>query len=212
MGVSVPSMSDHTLPAADPELITATAAQIQAALVPLANADWTTPARDLDWTCRETAVHIGDSFFAQAAQLVAVPQDDWVPAGVGTDPSAAPDQVLRMVDACARLLRAAAATADPDLRAWHPLGTADRSGWIAMGVTDGLVHTWDIAAALGSDWRPPADLAARAVARLFPSAPPGESADILLWCTGRIALPDRPRQGAGWKWYPSVPGEATATG
>jgi hypothetical protein len=204
----VRGMSDHTLPAADPELVTATAAQIKVALTPLANADWTTRARDLEWTCRETAVHLGDSLFAQAAQLVAGPLHDWVPAEVRIDPAAAPDQVLRMVDACAGLLRAAAATADAGLRAWHPAGVADPSGWIAMGITEGLVHAWDITAALGSDWRPPADLAAQAVARLFPDAPAGEPADVLLWCAGRIALPDRARQGPRWRWHSSLPGEA----
>jgi hypothetical protein len=34
-------------------------------------------------------------------------------------------------------------------------------------------------------------------ARLFPDAPDGDPAAALLWCTGRIALPDRPRR-TGW--------------
>lgn len=204
-----------TLPAANPELITAVAAEIQAALAPLTGADWSTPARDLEWSCQKTAIHLGDSLFAQAAQLVAGPLHDWVPAEARIDPEAAPDQVLRMVDACARLLRAAAATATPGIRAWHPAGVADLSGWIAMGITEGLVHTWDITAALGSDWKLPPGLAGQAVARLFPDAPDGDPADVLLWCAGRIALADRPRQAAGWRWHSSVPGEAeeaTATG
>jgi uncharacterized protein (TIGR03083 family) len=208
MAVSVRGMSIPTsLPASDPELIAVMAAQIQAALAPLTGADWSTPARDLEWTCRESAVHLGDSLFAQAAQLVAGPLHDWVPAEVRTE-AVEPAQLLRVIDACAGLLRVAAAAARPELRAWHPCGIADPSGWIAMGLAEGLVHTWDITATLGSDWSPPRDLAAQAIARLFPNAPAGDPSDVLLWCSGRIALPDRPRQGADWRWHTSVPGEA----
>ncbi|WP_152363501.1 maleylpyruvate isomerase N-terminal domain-containing protein [Microlunatus speluncae] len=185
-------------------IISEVATQLRSALTPLTGADWSTPARDLDWTCRETAAHIADSFFAQAAQVVARPRHDWVPAEVRTDPAAEPEQVLRAVDACAGLLRIAVATADPELRAWHPHGAADLSGWVAMATVDGLVHAFDISAALGRDWRPPAELAGFAVERLFPSRPDHvDPVAQLLWCTGRIALPDHPRQPE-WTWDPSV--------
>jgi hypothetical protein len=47
--------------------------------------------------------------------------------------------------------------------------------------------------------KPPANLAAPVVARLFPDAPAGDPGDVLLWCTGRIALPDHPRRTEEWK-------------
>jgi hypothetical protein len=37
-------------------------------------------------------------------------------------------------------------------------------------------------------WRPPAELAAPAIARLFPHAPSGDPTDVLLYCCGRAAL------------------------
>jgi hypothetical protein len=80
----------------------------------------------------------------------------------------------------------------PDLRAWH-WGPTDATGFAALGVDEVLVHTWDITRGLAVDWRPPPDLSAAVLDRLFPDAPPGDPADVLLWCTGRIALPGRPR-------------------
>jgi hypothetical protein len=54
-----------------------------------------------------------------------------------------------------------------------------------------------LAAVLGSlapytaaDW----SVSAGVLARLFPDAPGGDPVAVLLWCTGRIALPDRPRR------------------
>ena len=69
-----------------------------------------------------------------------------------------------------------------------------------MGIVETLVHTHDLAAGLGLDWTPPAELCARTLARLFPDAP--EDADpwtALLWCTGRAELPAR---DAGWPVEP----------
>lgn len=178
--------------------------QVREALTPLADQDWSTPARDLEWTCHQTAVHIADSYFATATQITAQPQDDWVPAGVSVEPDVPPIQLLQVIEACAGLLQSAASCADPSLRAWHPHGTADPSGWVAMGIVDGLVHTWDISTTLGSSWLPPTNLCAPVIERLFPDAPQGfNPAEALLWCTGRIALTDHPRQDRTWRWHSS---------
>jgi hypothetical protein len=72
-----------------------------------------------------------------------------------------------------------------------------------MGIVEVLVHTFDIAEGLDLSWRPPPDLCSPALARLFPEAPRGAPAEVLLWCTGRASLGDRPRQ-AGWRWDSSV--------
>ncbi len=191
-------------PSSGAKIITDVATQVRSGLTSVAGEDWSTPARDLDWTCRETAAHVADTFFAVAAQLVAQPEQDWVPAEVRTDPAATPDLLLRAIDACARLLRSAVTTAEPGLRAWHPTGVADLSGWVAMATVDGLVHTWDLTAALGRPWLPSAELAGFAVERLFPERPDHDDpGTLLLWCTGRIALPDHPRRSE-WKWDPTV--------
>ncbi len=73
-----------------------------------------------------------------------------------------------------------------------------------MGVAELLLHTYDVTRALGLAWSPPDELAAPALARLFPDAPAvaGDApADVLLWRTGRGDLPGRPRIPAGaWRW------------
>jgi hypothetical protein len=77
-----------------------------------------------------------------------------------------------------------------------------------MGVVETLVHTHDLAAGLGlapggAGWKPPADLVARSLQRIFPDAPEAAEADpwsALLWCTGRLDLPGRGRRSS-WRWY-----------
>lgn len=187
-----------------PELIADVVEQVHDALTPLVDADWSVPARDLEWSCRRTAAHLADSYFAQAAQITAQPPADWVPAEVVMADDVHPERLLQAIDACAGLLRSAAACADPDVRAWHPMGTADPAGWLAMGIVEGLVHTWDIATSLGSAWRPSAEPCIPAIERLFPNAPAdADPVDALLWCAGRISLPGHPRQRR-WRWYSAV--------
>ena len=101
------------------------------------------------------------------------------------------------------LLRLAVSAAPPTARAWHPYGTSDADGFAAMGITETLVHTYDIARGLGLSWSPPAEPSAAVLSRLFPQAPAGDPAEVLLWCTGRIALDGRPRR-TEWRWASSV--------
>ncbi len=188
-----------------PELIARIAAESRRALEPLVGLDWTVRAVDLDWTCLETGEHLAEGYFAHAARIVAQPRDRFVPARLILAESAGPEELLEVLDACAELLRCVAAVADPAGRAWHPWGVSDPGGSVAMGAAEGLVHTWDICAALGSGWRPPAELCAPVIGRLFPEAPRADPTDTLLWCTGRVALAAHPRQPT-WRWYGAVPG------
>ena len=72
-----------------------------------------------------------------------------------------------------------------------------------MGVTEVLVHTYDIARGLAIAWTPPSELSEPVLLRLFPEAPRGNPSEVLLWCTGRVVLADRPRQ-TRWRWDSSV--------
>ena len=78
---------------------------------------------------------------------------------------------------------------------------ADASGFIAMGCEEMLMHTADILQGLARPFRPPDDLTARVLARLFPWAPEGDVWASLRWVSGRIALPDHARLGADWYWH-----------
>ncbi len=74
-----------------------------------------------------------------------------------------------------------------------------------MGITELLLHTYDIthAPAQGPAWAPDDDLSTAVLTRLFPDAPDAPAGhgpfDVLLWCTGRTALPGLPRRTA-WQW------------
>ncbi len=78
-----------------------------------------------------------------------------------------------------------------------------------MGVVETLIHTFDMVHGLNpaDQWRPPTELAAPVVARLFPHAPSGDPADVLLYCCGRAVE----RRGECLRFWP-VSGAGCADG
>ncbi|HEU5129391.1 MAG TPA: DinB family protein [Glycomyces sp.] len=175
---------------------------------------WSYRAGTLKWTCWETVEHIADDLFAYAVQMgprhppinghvpfVCEPRRSGGPAStVFADREAGPEGLLQVLEASAALLSAMVRTAPPETRAHHVFGLADPEGFAAMGVVEILVHTHDLAEGLGLEWRPPADLCGRVLARLFPDAPTdAEPWPALLWATGRAPLPGRARLRE-WRW------------
>ncbi|MFK0170378.1 hypothetical protein ACIQU5_16370 [Streptomyces sp. NPDC090306] len=184
-------------------------------------ADWTVKAGSLEWDCWETVEHLADDLFSYAAQLgpASPPSDTDVPFAwsrkrpggpanaVFADREAGPAGLLQVLDACGALLTAIVSTKAPTVRAHHIFGRADPEGFAAMGVVETLVHTHDVAAGLGVDWTPPADLCDRVLVRLFPDAPTDtERWPTLLWATGRGELTGRPRR-TEWRWYGTPDGD-----
>ncbi|WP_433467591.1 maleylpyruvate isomerase N-terminal domain-containing protein [Spirillospora sp. CA-128828] len=178
---------------------------------------WDAKAGTLEWTCWETVEHLGDDLFAYAAQLGpgTRPMDGEVPfvwesrrpGGpanvIHANRDAGPAGLLQVLEACGGLLVAMVRTVSPDVRAHHVFGAADAEGFAAMGILETVVHTHDLAEGLGLPWKPPADLCARVLGRLFPDAPHDtEPWPTLLWATGRGELPGRPRL-TSWRWYGS---------
>ncbi len=162
------------------------------------DADWSVPAGPLAWSCRDTAAHIAHDLLAYAGQLAAAPDDAYLPCDLTVRSDATIAQILQIMTASGGLLSCALAGADPGLRAWH-WGPCDPSGFAAMGIAETLLHTHDITRGLAVAWAVPGDLAALVLHRLFPDAPDGDPAAVLLWCTGRGELPGRPRRTA-WTW------------
>lgn len=167
--------------------------------------DWSAPAGDLTWSCRDTAIHVADDLILYAAQLAAEAQTRYVPFEVAVPGDAGPDDILRVVDAGAALLAGAVRTAHPGARGWHPDGVADPGGFAAMGVVEVLLHTHDIARGLGIGFALPDDTCRTVLTRLFPDAPaePEDAAAALLWATGRGPLEGR-EPVRGWRWDASV--------
>ncbi|MCD0484381.1 hypothetical protein LO771_18765 [Streptacidiphilus sp. ASG 303] len=191
---------------------------VRLAVAALAGADardWHTRAGSLEWDCWETAEHLADDLLSYAVQLgpAEPPPDAHVPLAwsrrrpggpanaVFADRDAGPTGLLQVLEACGALLAAVVRATPPTVRSHHVFGAADPEGFAAMGVVETLVHTHDIAEGLGVGWTPPADLCARALARLFPDAPDGTDPwAALLWCTGRTELPGLGRRSE-WRWY-----------
>jgi hypothetical protein len=176
---------------------------------------WEARAGTLEWTCWETYEHLAGCLFTYAARfgLATPPASSFLPwreirdredgpaRVLAVDRSSGPDGLLAIVEACGGLLASVARTADPAAVAHHVFGPADPAGFAAMGVVETLVHTHDVAQGLRLEWSPPGDACERVLKRLFPHVTVDRDAwEALLWATGRIALPDRPRL-AEWRWY-----------
>jgi DinB family protein len=169
-------------------------------LGPLVQEDWSVKAHDLEWSCRHTVGHITRSLLSYALHLgnratsrIRYPAND--------DPQLSIAQLITLVAGMAGVLRELGSAAPNDVRAWHPQGMADASGFIAMGCSEILIHTGDIAQAFRAPFNAPDELAGRVARRLFPWAPadaPGWPA--LLWGNGRIALPGFERLAPDWGW------------
>ncbi|MFG6201531.1 hypothetical protein [Nonomuraea sp. JJY05] len=177
---------------------------------------WEAKAGTLEWTCWETLEHLADDLFTYAARfgLAKPPTSGLLPFRTSSDRSGGPANVifadraggaeglLTIVEACGGLLVSVLRAAPSDTVAYHVFGASDPEGFAAMAVVEVLVHTHDLAQGLDLEWSPPRELCERVLKRLFPhhAAVDGDAWEILLWATGRIALPDRPRL-TEWRWY-----------
>ena len=178
-----------------------------AALAGYTDLDWQQmPAAGLQWSCRQTALHMVDCLYFYAMQVVYGDPDTYLCTELALDDSASTLRLLAALSAHAELLHRIARSAGPDLRAHHNYGVSDAAGFAAMGVVETLIHTLDVVRGLNptDPWRPPAELAAPVIARLFPHAPSGDPADVLLYCCGRTALGELPRQVGDWQWDGTV--------
>ncbi|MEU6000118.1 GNAT family N-acetyltransferase [Streptomyces sp. NPDC047197] len=175
-------------------------------LRPAVGRDWSVKAGGLDWSCLKTAEHIAGDLVAYAGQLTGRATDTWVPFEIAFDEGSGPEDAIHVIESTGGLLAAVVRTTPRGVRGYHPYphGSADRVGFAAMGVAEVLLHTYDIAQALGVDAEPPAALCEAVLAWLFPHVPPADApADqwaTLLWATGRGSLPGRPKRER-WRWH-----------
>lgn len=187
--------------------VEAALAAVTVALGPTTGADWTRPAGTLEWDCRQTAEHLGDTLLSYAAQLATGPKDHYVRFLAKTDENASAAELLEFVTTGARLLAAIVRVSPEGARGYHPTGYSDATGFAAMGCAELLLHGEDLALGQETTIDPPHDVCVRVVARLFPgTGPVSDPWDALRWCTGRIALPGRSRRSQ-WSWRGAPPGE-----
>lgn len=165
--------------------------------------DWTGPMAELDGTVNETVHHAAEAMFRYAVKLVLQPKDPALPFLLSTEPDTDPRGMVDLVVAGGAVLASLVRTVSPDVRGWHIYGTSDPVGFAAMGIVETLVHTHDVALTFGGPFTLPAAPSAFAVERLFPDAPDGDPADVLLWCAGRAPLGELARR-TQWRWDGTV--------
>jgi hypothetical protein len=157
-------------------------------------------AGSLQWTIRETVVHMASTCAFYAAHLASEARSE-IPvtlASAGDPPNVA---LLRTVTVTPRVLAAVARSTSPEKRGFHWAGLADVSGFLAMGCDEIVIHAHDVARGLDLPFSIPDGLATKILARLYPWAPSGASAsDALLWVNGRLKLPGQSR--CDWqRWH-----------
>src|SRR4051794_20652213 len=162
--------------------------------------DWTARVPDLDFTVASALAHAGDSPLWYSLDLWGGPTDA-AAFEVRIRPDAPNARILSSVTQAAHVAASSVDAAPSDLRGFHPMGAADRTGFAAMTCDELLVHGDDAARALGLRLEPDRGLAARVLGRLFPWHDPRDDPwETLLWANGRVELPDREHQ-RGWRWH-----------
>lgn len=183
----------------EPDDLIAAADHCIDSLAPLSDRDWESNAGGLDWTCRQTLEHLGSLSYAPILALRAstIPK-----IAFSVFPEMPVDWLLVTARTNAVILAEVARAAPPSVRAYHPAGMADPSGFIAMMADELVIHTADIATAFGVRYRPDDFVTRSILDRLFPWWPHDAAPwEALLWANGRIDLPEQPSPGESWLWH-----------
>jgi hypothetical protein len=128
---------------------------------------------------------------------------------IWADPDSGNAGQLVVLAAMGGFLVSVVAATSPEVRGAHSWGLSDAEGFAAMGITELLLHLFDITSELSTIWNPPQDVCARVLHRLFPSEfglleqHTVQPWDLLMWATGRCALPDLPMRDS-WQWDANV--------
>lgn len=185
-----------------PDHLRQSASACRDALEPVVELDWTVQAGDLSWDVRRTVTHVIDAVGWYAAHL-AVQSPRRLRFDFAAHSDASNAELLDVLEAAAATLAQVARAAPPGARAFHNSGMADRSGFLAMGCDEVLVHGWDAVRGLGGDFAPSADIAERVLRRLFPWVSADASPwQALLWANGRVDLPGQAQRiGPDWAWH-----------
>jgi hypothetical protein len=184
-----------------PDVLDAAVSEVVDVVRQGSGADWSAKAGRLDWDCRRTVRHVASDFVGYAGQLTAPRPKGYVPFDVVLEDESDAEGLAEVMRSTGGLLSAAARTASPEVRSWHPYGMAGPTDFCAMGVAEALVHAHDLSEGLKVSWEAPESLAASVMQHLFQVSPtPGASWSALLLATGRI--PDgNGAYSEDWRWY-----------
>ena len=184
-----------------PDDLRAAAALACEALSKVTAAEWDLMPPKMTWKRRATIIHnIGALHFytTQLASGSKEPVATFRPDPVGTETADLP----ALVASSAAILARVAEASPPDTRAFHPAGSPDPEGYLAMACVEVLMHAWDTVSGTSSSIIAPGDLSSRVVRRLFPWSATGASGwQALLFETGRGELEGSESPGDMWMWH-----------
>ena len=191
---------DERAPVTPGDLVSA-GEMARVALAQLSDVQWQARAEPLAWTRDGTAVHICGALQFYATQL-AVRSAEYTET-VRLDSAAMNTEALPdLVHSQSTLLAQVAVAAPGGARAWHPSGSPDAEGFLAMGCAEVLLHAWDCLSGTTAEFQPDEGLADRVTRRLFPWTPLDTPRwESLLWATGRGDLTGHESPGDNWKWH-----------
>ncbi|MFN8524621.1 MAG: hypothetical protein U0821_16110 [Chloroflexota bacterium] len=165
--------------------------------------DWSTTATGLDWSCRTVLEHVNNAVDRYSLYLAGRIQER-LPYGLVPYTGCDIPSLLAMLRSRAYVLADVTSRAAATTRAYHGFGRPERTGYMAMGCIEMLIHTDDISKTFGVAMEPPAEICRAVADRLFPWGPADTDGwSALRWCTGRIDLPGRARVAPNWAWFAS---------
>lgn len=165
------------------------------ALAPHVGADWSVDAGELEWDVDATVVHVLGALTKETLYL-ASRSSRFIAISPGKFRNATPAELVRSIGPAAQALANTADASPPGVLAYHNTGMTDAEGYLAMGCSEVLLHTWDACTGLAVEFPGSDELAAAVLARTFPwvETNPNEGPwRTLLWAFGRIELADRRR-------------------
>lgn len=138
----------------------------------MAYTSWAAPAGDVEWSCRDTVVHMAGDVFSYASQVIAESRGNYLPIDVVIDPYATSRQILDAIAMCGRMLEPAVENAPPRSGAGTHTECRTASVSLRWGAVEVPAHTYDMANVLRLEWKPPAALCTPLLDQLSPTRPP----------------------------------------
>ena len=171
----------------------------------LAPRNWDTPIPGMDWTVRDTVENLVDGIGFFTLHLLAESMQR-LRVDIRCHGEISNEAVLDVLAAEVRALARAGALMPESTRAYHPHGSADAAGFMALACAELLGHTHDACRGMDTPFEVDTEVTRDVVARLFPGvAGDGDRLAALLWATGRLSLDGREDVGDDWTYNPGPP-------
>jgi hypothetical protein len=129
------------------------------ALTQVVDADWTTRAGVLEWSCWRTVDHMVDCLFSYAMQIGARAQFGFLPfEELHAKPDAAPLDLVAGLRSVTALLVAVVRDSPGTVTASDGVFELSLSDWCARAAYELILHTHDVVCGLGRELDPPLEL------------------------------------------------------